>query len=68
MRITPRQFDRLNEARARDGLAIQEHIRRALDYYLTSIERADRKPVPVADQTQPQPTVEQRVAPRLTMR
>jgi hypothetical protein len=39
MRITDLQFSRLSTARDRDGLAIQEHIRRAIDYYLGALER-----------------------------
>jgi hypothetical protein len=44
LRITPRQFERLAEARTRDALAIQEHVRRAIDVYLDLIEkRYDRE-------------------------
>lgn len=39
MRITQLQFDRLVEARGRDGMAVQEHVRRALDLYLDKVER-----------------------------
>lgn len=39
MRITQLQFERLHGARARDGLSVQEHVRRALDVYLGKIER-----------------------------
>ena len=43
MRISQLQFERLQSARGRDGLAVQEHVRRALDFYLAKIERdADR--------------------------
>lgn len=47
MRITQLQFDRLHAARERDGLSVQEHVRRALDLYLSiadgkSSEAADR--------------------------
>jgi hypothetical protein len=39
LRITPRQFDRLVAARARDALAIQEHVRRGIDFYLDALEK-----------------------------
>ena len=39
LRITPRQFERLVALRARDSLAIQEHVRRAIDIYLDNQER-----------------------------
>lgn len=46
MRITQLQFDRLVGARERDGMAVQEHVRRALDLYLDKVEReAARAPV-----------------------
>jgi hypothetical protein len=38
MRITKLQFQRLQSVRARDGLAIQEHVRRALDIYLAGVD------------------------------
>jgi hypothetical protein len=38
-RITQLQYERLQGARDRDGLSIQEHIRRALDLYLAKIEK-----------------------------
>jgi hypothetical protein len=38
MRITKLQFERLQNVRARDGLAIQEHVRRALDIYLAGVD------------------------------
>jgi hypothetical protein len=34
LRVTPLQKARLNAQKDRDGLAVQEHIRRALDFYL----------------------------------
>jgi hypothetical protein len=40
MRITQLQFERLQNVRARDGLAIQEHVRRALDIYLAGVDAA----------------------------
>ena len=40
MRVTMRQFDRLQEARSRDSYPVQEHVRRALDMYLDLIERS----------------------------
>jgi len=36
-RVTTVQYARLTEARAKDGLSIQEHVRRALDFYLDGI-------------------------------
>lgn len=38
MRITPLQFDRLQAARDYDGISVQEHVRRALDFYLNALE------------------------------
>jgi len=54
MRISQLQFERLQSARGRDGLSVQEHVRRALDHYLAKIEREDARrippdPVPDAD-------------------
>ena len=47
MRITQLQFERLKDARGRDGLSVQEHVRRSLDLYLAKIEReATRTPNP----------------------
>lgn len=40
MRVTPVQYERLNAVRLRDGLSVQEHVRRALDVYLAGVERA----------------------------
>lgn len=48
MRITEMQFERLNAVRLRDGLGIQEHVRRALDIYLAGMESqfpAEKPPV-----------------------
>ena len=39
MRITHRQYERLQLARDHDHLAIQEHVRRALDFYLDDLEK-----------------------------
>jgi hypothetical protein len=39
MRVAKVQIVRLNEARTRTGIAIQEHVRRAIDMYLDHIER-----------------------------
>lgn len=39
MRITQLQFERLHAARSRDGLSVQEHVRRALDHYLGKVEK-----------------------------
>jgi hypothetical protein len=39
MRITQRQYDRLVAHRERDSIALQEHIRRALDNYLDLLDR-----------------------------
>lgn len=39
LRVATRQYERLDAARARTGLSIQEHARRALDLYLAVIER-----------------------------
>lgn len=45
MRITEKQYDRLKAAREFDNLAIQEHVRRALDFYLDAFEA---KQVPIS--------------------
>lgn len=37
MRITEQQFERLHAAREKDGLMVQEHVRRALDIYLAGV-------------------------------
>ena len=55
LRITARQADRLTAARGRDDLAIQEHVRRAIDMYLDAYEKRQAKeaalpPVSLADQ------------------
>jgi hypothetical protein len=56
VRVTPLQYDRLTQARARNGLAIQEHVRRALDMYLDKIERdAKANPASVAQISITQP-------------
>ena len=39
IRITQRQYDRLRAHRLIDSLAIQEHVRRALDLYLDVLDR-----------------------------
>jgi hypothetical protein len=39
MRITERQYQRMQAHRSIDGLAIQEHVRRALDLYLDVLDR-----------------------------
>jgi hypothetical protein len=39
MRVAKVQIVRLVEARTRTGIAIQEHVRRAIDMYLDRIER-----------------------------
>lgn len=38
MRISQRSYDRLDALRAIDDQSIQEHVRRALDYYLDHVE------------------------------
>jgi hypothetical protein len=38
MRVAKTQIVRLDEARTRTGISIQEHVRRAIDMYLDSIE------------------------------
>jgi hypothetical protein len=55
MRITGLQYERLVAARSRDGMAVQEHVRRALDFYLAKLEREfERKlPLPPANDVDP---------------
>ena len=56
MRITRLQYERLVEARARDGMAVQEHVRRALDFYLAKVEReAERKQAAESPPDEPAP-------------
>lgn len=43
MRITQKQYDRLHAAREADHISIQEHVRRALDYYLDGLDRKGRQ-------------------------
>src|SRR5262245_61903809 len=39
LRVAHAQYDRLNAARDRSGISIQEHVRRAIDLYLAVIEK-----------------------------
>ena len=39
MRLTALQYERLLQARAQDGLSLQEHARRALDLYLAQLDK-----------------------------
>ena len=55
MRITQLQYERLLAARARDGLSIQEHVRRSLDAYLAKIER-DAVKAPPLQSPEPDPS------------
>ena len=75
LRITPRQFDRLVAARARDALAIQEHVRRGIDFYLDALEKRvakeaqeDSPPPPVAQNTPPKEGPSPAARPRLSSR
>lgn len=40
VRLTPDQFAGMSEIRAHDGRNMQEHIRRAVDYYLAAWRNA----------------------------
>jgi len=66
MRITQMQYDRLQRARDRDGLSIQEHVRRGLDIYLDGIEAktAPKTVVSVPPATPPRITPPMRVRTR----
>lgn len=60
MRITQKQYERLHAARDNDHLAIQEHVRRALDYYLDYLDAKGSIKVvgaapPPADSSRPRP-------------
>lgn len=44
MRVTERQYERLKAQRAKDGYTVQELVRRALDFYLDSVEAEDASP------------------------
>jgi len=46
MRITELQWERLNAARDYDDIAIQEHVRRALDKYLDMLDQKRSRPQP----------------------
>jgi hypothetical protein len=39
MRVTTQQIARLHAVRARDGITIQDHVRRALDEYLDRLDQ-----------------------------
>lgn len=60
MRITEMQFERLNAVRLRDGLGIQEHVRRALDIYLAGMEAQTASPEKPADSPASSPPVQSR--------
>jgi hypothetical protein len=74
MRITQLQFERLQNVRARDGLAIQEHVRRALDIYLAGVDAAAEPQATGAQPTAAKapagvgPTNPVRSAPKVTRR
>ena len=61
MRITHRQYERLQLSRDHDHLAIQEHVRRALDFYLDDLERRQgrspslKSPEPAKAEASPPP-------------
>jgi hypothetical protein len=48
MRITQLQYERLVARRSIDHIAIQEHVRRALDVYLDGLDRKARSVPPPA--------------------
>jgi hypothetical protein len=50
MRITQKQYERLQQARANDQIAIQEHVRRALDNYLDLLDRKQARAAPIAEE------------------
>ena len=39
IRIAGQQYERLSQHRLRTGISIQEHIRRAIDFYMDQVER-----------------------------
>ena len=39
LRVAHSQYERLDDARNRTGISIQEHVRRAIDLYLAAIEK-----------------------------
>jgi len=56
MRVTQLQAERLREARNRDGLSVQEHVRRSLDIYLNKIEREySQKEISIRQEDLPRP-------------
>lgn len=67
MRITRLQFERLQSVRARDGLAIQEHVRRALDIYLAGVDAAGESAEETGNPSQPEVTSAQE-KPRIVSR
>lgn len=70
MRITHKQYERLQAARDYDHLSIQEHVRRSLDFYLDFLEKKQgrtpslKSPIPALDQSATLPdTVPQPLPP-----
>lgn len=49
LRLSTTQFERLVSLRARDGMAIQEHVRRAVDVYLDQQDKRQARATPPAD-------------------
>lgn len=49
IRLTVRQFERLDELRNSEGLSMQDMVRRAVDNYLEARSRAARRDNPVPD-------------------
>jgi hypothetical protein len=44
MRVSRLQIERLRDLRAKDGLSVQEHVRRSIDQYLAILDQAPNAP------------------------
>lgn len=44
MRVSRLQIERLRDLRAKDGLSVQEHVRRSIDQYLAILDGAPNAP------------------------
>jgi hypothetical protein len=62
MRVSRLQIERLRELRAKDGLSVQEHVRRSIDQYLETLTDAPPRPKLPPPPTDPVPTGEALVA------
>jgi hypothetical protein len=59
IRVTPQQWQALNDLRAEDGVAAQEHVRRAIDLYLEKKRKTSPRFTPTSP-VEPAPGAETR--------